>query len=338
MKVMEIGADWDLQHIRQAERPDPEPGPGQVLLKMKAASLNYRDFVMARRGYGRLSGTLPLVPLSDGVGEVIEVGAGVGRVAVGDRVCPAFNQHWISGPFHDGLWSGHLGGPLDGVMQERMVLDQQGVVKAPAQMSDIQAASLPCAALTAWSAVVDAGQVKAGDVVLVQGSGGVSIFALQIAKLKGAQVIATSSSDAKLERLKALGADHLINYRATPDWGKAVLPLTEGRGADIVVEVGGAETLQQSIRAVRANGTISLIGNLSGSRAEINLPPLFMKWARLLGIAVGNRDSFEAMAAAMAAANLKPVVDEKIYGFEDLRAALEALPQGRHFGKVCIAF
>ncbi len=338
MRVMEIGEGWDFEHLRLAERPDLRPGPGQVLIEMKAASINYRDQLMVRRGYGRRSGTLPLIPLSDGVGEVVEVGELVDRVAVGDRVCPCFNQRWVSGPFHEGLWGGLLGGPLDGVMQARMVLDQQGVVKVPAHMTDLEAAALPCAAVTAWNAVVEAGGVRAGDTVLVQGSGGVSLFALQIAKLHGARVIATSSSDEKLARMKALGADHLINYRATPEWGKAALEPTEGRGVDIVVEVGGAGPLQQSVRAVRASGTISLIGNLAGSMTEVNLPLIFMKAARLIGVSVGSRDHFEAMVRALTVGAVRPVVDQTVYGFEDLRAALEALPKGAHFGKICIAF
>jgi NADPH:quinone reductase-like Zn-dependent oxidoreductase len=257
---------------------------------------------------------------------------------VGDRACPCFNQLWHSGPFSEANWTGALGGPHDGVMQEYMLLDQQGVVRAPAHMTDLQAAALPCAAVTAWSAVVDAGGVKAGDVVLIQGTGGVSLFALQIAKLHGAAVIATSSSDAKLERLKALGADHVINYRDTPDWGKAAAELTGGHGVDIVVEVGGAGTLAQSVRAVRPNGAISLIGNLSGTVTEVNLAFVFMKWARLLGIALGSRDAFEAMLRAFALHRLEPVVDDQVYGFEDLRAALKALPTGQHFGKVCLRF
>ena len=338
MKAMEIGEGWDFEHIRLTERPDPRPGPGQVLLRLTAAALNYRDVLMVRRGYGRQSGTLPLIPLSDGVGEVIELGQGVERVALGQRVCPTMNQHWIHGPFRDGLWRGYLGGPLDGVMRELMVLDQESLVPVPEQLSDLEAATLPCAALTAWSAIVEAGQVKAGDRVLVQGTGGVSLFALQFAKAQGATVIATSSSDEKLARLKNLGADHVINYRATPDWGKAAAALTDERGVDLVVEVGGAQTLAQSVRALRANGTIALIGNVTGSLAEVNLAHIFMKSARLIGVVIGNRDAFEAMVRAVAQHRMRPVVDPVVYGFEELRPALEALPQGRHFGKICIAF
>ncbi|MEM7226550.1 MAG: NAD(P)-dependent alcohol dehydrogenase [Pseudomonadota bacterium] len=338
MKVMEIGADWDFEHIRLAERPDPRPGQGQVLLRMKAASLNYRDALMVRRGYGNQSGSLPLIPISDGVGEVIELGPGVDRVAVGQRVCPLMNQHWLHGPFRDGLWRGHLGGPLDGVMREFMVLDQEALVPVPDHLSDIEAATLPCAGITAWSAIVEAGRIKAGDQVLVQGTGGVSLFALQFAKAQGATVIATSSSEDKLARLTELGADAVINYRTTADWGKAAAKLTDGRGVDLVVETGGAQTIGQSIRALRANGTIALVGNVTGSLAEINLPHVFMKSARLIGVVVGNRDAFEAMVRAIAQHQIAPVVDPKVYGFEELRAALEALPLGRHIGKIALRF
>jgi len=338
MRVVEIGEDWDFDHIRLAERPEPEPGPGEVKLKMAAAAINYRDYLMVRRGYGRMSGSLPLVPLSDGVGRVVRLGEGVSRVQVGDRVCPLFNQMWLHGPFRDELWGGLLGGPLDGVMQEYMVLPAAGVAPAPAHMTDLEAATLPCAALTAWSAVVNAGRVKAGDWVLVQGTGGVSLFALQIAKMHGARVVATSSSEAKLERLRALGADHVLNYGEVEDWGRAAHQVTAGRGVDIVVEVGGAATIAQSVRAVRASGTISLIGNVGGSKAEINLPLVFMKSARMIGISTGNRDSFEAMARGMSATSLRPVIDDRVHGFEDVRAALQSLPQGRHFGKVCLQF
>ncbi len=338
MKVMEIRDEWDFAGIGLGDRPDPEPGPQEVLLEMKAASINYRDFLMVRRGYGRYSGDLPLVPLSDGVGTVVAVGEDVSRVAVGDRVCPCFNQRWRNGPFRDDYWFGLLGGPLDGVMQEKMLVDQEGVVKAPEHLTDVEAATLACAGVTAWNAVIEAANLTAGDTLLVQGTGGVSLFALQIGKMIGADVIATTSSGEKAEKLKALGARHVIDYVETPEWGKAVLGLTDGRGVDAVVEVGGAGTLQQSVRAVRANGTISLVGNLSGSMTEVNLPLVFMKCARLIGIAVGHRDSFEAFSRAMATTGMRPVVDDQVYGFEDLRPALEALPEGRHFGKVAISF
>jgi len=338
MKVIEIRDDWDFANLQTAARAEREPGPGEILLAMKAASINYRDFLMVRRGYGKYSGALPLVPLSDGVGEVIAVGAGVTRFKVGDRAIPCFNQRWTNGPFRDEYWWGLLGGPLDGVMQERMVLSEQGAVKAPAHMTDLEAATLSCAALTAWSALFEAGDLRPGQTVVTQGTGGVSLFALQIAVMSGARVIATTSDADKAAKLMALGAEHVINYRDTPDWGKAVLALTGGEGADIVVEVGGAATIQQSIRAVRASGTISLIGNLGGSMAEINLPLVFMKCARMIGVAVGHRDAFEAMSKAMAVGGLRPVIDAKVYGFDDLATALQSLPEGKHFGKVVLDF
>src|SRR5215471_11298858 len=218
MKVMQIQDAWSPNNIALAERPVPEPGPGEVLLRMEAASLNYRDYVMARGGYGRRGGTLPPVPCSVAAGPVVKVGDGVSRVAVGDLVCPIFTQTWGSGPFREFHWSGTLGGPRDGVMQEYMALSQEGVVRAPRHLDAVQAAALTCAAVTAWHAVVAKGRTKAGDVVLVQGTGGVSLFALLFAKMHGARVLVTSSSDAKLERVRAMGADHIVNYRTTPAW------------------------------------------------------------------------------------------------------------------------
>lgn len=338
MQVVEIQDDWDFAHLQIAERAEPEPGPGEILLAMKAASINYRDYLMVQRGYGKYSGSLPLVPLSDGVGKVVALGEGVTRFAVGDRVCPCFNQRWINGPFRDDYWWGLLGGPLDGVMQQRLVIGEQHAVKAPDHLSDLEAATLACAGLTAWSALFEAGGLLPGQTVVVQGTGGVSLFALQIAVMSGARVIATTSDEAKAEKLSALGAAHVINYRQTPDWGKAVLGLSDGLGADIVVEVGGAATIQQSVRAVQAGGTISLVGNLGGSLAELNLPLVFMKCARMIGVAVGHRDAFAAMAKAIAAGGLKPVLDDKVYGFGELGAALQSLPEGKHFGKVAIDF
>lgn len=238
MKVMQIQDEWSADNIKPAERPEPEPGPGEVKLEMKAASLNYRDFVMTGRGYGRRSGELPLVPVSDGAGEVVAVGEGVSRVAVGDLVCPTFSQTWTSGLFSNEVWAGTLGGPRDGVMQQYMVLSEGGVVKAPRHFDAVAAATLPCAAVTAWNAVVVQGGVKAGDRVVVQGTGGVSLYALLFAKMLGAEVIATSSSDDKLARVEAMGADHLINYKTTPEWAKAAREITGGRGVDHVVEVG----------------------------------------------------------------------------------------------------
>ena len=335
MKVFQLQDDWSIDNLTLTERPQPEPGPGQVLLKMKAASLNYRDLVVPQRGYGKLTGTLPLIPLSDGVGEVIAIGKGVERVAGGDRVCPLMIQSWISGPPTMERLTSTLGGPLDGVMTEYMVLSEQGVVKAPEHLSDEEAAALPCAALTAWSAVVTDGQVKAGDRVLVQGTGGVSLFALQFAKLLGAHVIVMSSSDEKLQRAISLGADEGLNYVSTPEWGKEVRRMAGADGVDLIIEVGGQQTLPQSLRAIRAGGTISLIGVLSGLNMEVSLGLIVIRKVRLQGITVGNRDGMEAMMRAISQHAIKPVID-RTFAFEELREALDYLARGVHFGKVCV--
>jgi len=338
MKVMQIEEDWTPDNIRMAERPRPEPGPGEVLIKMEAASLNYRDVVVTRRGYGRRTGQLPLVPLSDGAGRVVATGAGVTRVDVGDLVCPIFNQRWLVGPLREEYWTGTLGGPHDGVMQELMVLREDGLVRAPRHLNALEAATLPCAAVTAWNALVVQGGVKAGDVVLVQGTGGVSLFALLFAKLHGARVIATSSSDAKLERVKSMGADHLINYRTTPAWDKAAREATGGTGVDLVVEVGGAGTLETSVRAVRVSGTVSLIGVLSGVAGSVNLGPVVTQNIRLQGVTVGSREVFQDMVRAIELHHLRPPIDDHVYDFGEVGPALKALPEGHHFGKVCLRF
>ena len=306
-----------------------------MLLQMKAASLNYRDLLVPQRGYGALTGTLPLIPISDGAGEVIAIGEGVRRVAVGDRVCPVMIQSWISGPPTMERLSATLGGPLDGVMVEYMVLNEQGVIKTPEHLSNEEAATLPCAALTAWSAIVTDGQVKAGDRVLVQGTGGVSLFALQFAKLHGAHVIVTSSSDEKLQRAINLGADEGINYLSTPEWGKEVKRMAGADGVDLIIEVGGQKTLPQSLRAIRAGGTICLIGVLSGLNMDVSLGLIVTRKVRLQGISVGNRDGMEAMMQAISLHSLKPVID-RTFAFEKLRDALDYLAHSAHFGKVCI--
>lgn len=337
MKVFQLQDDWSIDNLTLTERPEPEPGPGQVLLRMKAASLNYRDLLVPQRGYGALTGTLPLIPISDGVGEVTAIGEGVRRVVVGDRVCPVMIQSWISGPPTMERLSSTLGGPLDGVMAEYMVLNEQGIVKTSEHLSNEEAATLPCAALTAWSAIVTDGRVKAGDRVLVQGTGGVSLFALQFAKLHGTHVIVTSSSDEKLQRATHLGADEGINYLSTPEWGKEVKRMTGDDGVDLIIEVGGQKTLPQSLRAVRAGGTISLIGVLSGSNMDVSLGLIVTRKVRLQGISVGSRDGMEAMIRAISQHAMKPVID-RIFAFEELREALDYLERSGHFGKICIRY
>lgn len=337
MKVFQIQDDWSMDNLKIAACDQPEPGPGEVLLRMKAASINYRDLVVPLRGYGSFTGTLPLVPISDGVGEVMEIGAGVTRVARGDRSCPMFMQKWIAGEPDLTRIAATLGGPMDGVMQEYMVVNEEGLAKAPEYLTDVEAATLPCAALTAWSALVTEGNVKAGDRVLVQGTGGVSLFGLQFAKLLGAKVVVISSSDDKLKRAAALGADEGLNYTNVPEWAKEVKKMTGGNGVDHIVEVGGEKTLPQSLRAIRPGGTISMIGVLSGANMGVSLGLIVTRKVRLQGITVGHRDSFEAMAQAMAQHQVKPVVD-RVFVFEELKEAMAYLRQGAHFGKICIRF
>jgi len=337
MKVFQIQDDWSMDHLKIAERRRPQAGPGEVLLQMKAASINYRDLLVPLRGYGSFTGTLPLVPISDGVGEVVEIGADVTRVSPGDRVCPMFMQKWIAGEPDLKRITSTLGGPLDGVMQEFMVVHEEGIAKAPEHLGDEEAATLPCAALTAWSALVTEGGVKAGDRVLVQGTGGVSLFALQFAKLLGAKVIVLSSSDDKLKQAAGLGADDGINYSNVPDWGKAVKERAGGDGVDHIVEVGGEKTLPQSLRAIRPGGTISMIGVLSGATMEVGLGLIVTRKVRLQGITVGHRDSFEAMTRAITQHRVKPTID-RIFAFEELKEAMGYLRQGKHFGKICIRF
>ncbi|MDY7091367.1 MAG: NAD(P)-dependent alcohol dehydrogenase [Acidobacteriota bacterium] len=334
MRVMEIRDAFGLENLQAADRSDPQPGPGEVQLAMRAASLNYRDLLMVRGHYNPRQ-PLPLIPCSDGVGEVTAVGEGVSRVAVGDRVATTFSQRWIAGePTPERLRS-TLGGPLDGTLAQSMVLDQEGVVKVPEHLTDEEAATLTCAGLTAWSALFTHGDVQPGDTVLTLGTGGVSIFALQLAKLAGARVIITSSSDEKLERVRQLGADETLNYRQTPEWGKAVRELTDGRGVDLVVEVGGAGTLAESLKAVRFGGRIAMIGVLSGVATELAVTTLLMQQVRIQGILVGHRDGFEAMNRAVAAAEMRPVVD-RTFPLAETREALETMGRGEHFGKICL--
>ena len=336
MEASELRGGFGLDNLVLAERPDPRPGPGQLLLEMRAASVNYRDLLTVQGHYNPRQ-PLPLVPFSDGVGVVRELGEGVTRVAEGDRVCPIFAQSWLAGEMDREALASTLGGPLDGTLARRMVLDQEGVVKVPDHLDDEEAACLPCAALTAWTALVTKGRLKAGDTVLLLGTGGVSLFALQFARLLGAGVVITSSSDEKLARARELGADEVINYRKNPEWGKEAKALTGGRGMDQVVEVGGAETLTQSLAAMGPGGTVSVIGVLSGLDTRLNLIPVLMQNLRLQGIFVGSREGFEEMNRAIARHRLKPVVD-RVFPFPEARAALEHLAEGKHFGKVCLRF
>ncbi len=335
MQVYEIRDGFGFDNLRRAERPDPKPGHGQVVVKVRAASLNYRDLLVVKGAYNPKM-LLPRIPLSDAAGVVEAVGPGVTRVKTGQRVTGLFMPAWIDGEVDDAKARSALGGGVDGVLAEYVLFDENGVVPTPEHLSDEEASTLPCAAVTAWHALVTEGQLKAGDTVLTQGTGGVSLFALQIARMQGARVLGTSGSDAKLERARSLGMTEGVNYRTTPEWGDAVRKLAGGAGVDHVVEVGGAGTLPQSLKAVRLSGRISLIGVLSGA-GQFNPMPVLMKNVRVQGIFVGSRAMFEAMNRAIALHKMRPVVD-RVFPFADAVAALKHLESGSHFGKVVIAF
>jgi len=334
MRVFEIKEKFGLESLTLAERPEPRPGPGQVLVQMRAFSLNYRDLLVVKGLYNpKLA--LPLVPLSDGAGQVAALGAGVTRVQTGDRVAGTFMPKWVAGELTEAKARSALGAANRGVLAEYVVFDQDGVVHVPEHLTDEEAATLPCAAVTAWHALVSEGGIKAGDTVLTQGTGGVSVFALQLARLAGARVIATSSSDTKLARARELGASDGINYRATPDWDKRVRELTGDVGVDHVVEVGGAGTLARSLRAVRTGGRVSLIGVLTGGSGEVNPLPVLMKNVRVQGIFVGSREMFEAMNRAITLHRMRAVVD-RVFAFEEAAQALRYMESGAHFGKIVI--
>ncbi len=335
MRAWQITGGFGIENLRCVEQVRPAVvGPGQVLIRLLAVSLNYRDYLMVQGLYNPRQ-PLPLVPCSDGVAEVVEVGEGVSRVAVGERVLPIFAQGWFEGGATREKLRTTLGGPLPGTLQEYMVVDENALVHAPAYLSDEGAASLVCAGVTAWHALVAEGGITAGQRVLVLGTGGVAMFAVQIAKILGAEVIVTSSSDEKLERARALGAQHGINYRTTPNWGAAVKELTDGVGVDLVVELGGAGTLEQSLRAVRVGGQISLIGVLAGGAQQLNIVSILMQNIRVQGILVGSRAMFEAMNQAFTLHACQPVID-RVFDFEEAPEAFRYLATGQHFGKVCI--
>lgn len=335
MQVFEIRGGFGIDALLPAERPQPEPGPHEVLVRLKAASLNYRDLMVVKGQYNPKM-PLPRIPLSDGVGEVVSVGAGVTRVKTSDRVAGIFMQTWLAGELTEKQSHSALGGAIDGMLTEFVALNEEGVVPIPAHLSYAEAATLPCAAVTAWHALFAAG-LKPGQSVLVLGTGGVSLFALQFAKAAGARVIATSSSDAKLDRAKQLGASDGINYKTVPDWDKRVRELTGGAGVDHVVEVGGAGTLPQSMKAVRMGGRISLIGVLSGAAGQVNPLPAVMKGICMQGIFVGSREMFEAMNRAIVLHQLRPVIDRE-FGFREVHDALRYMESGAHFGKIVIRF
>ncbi len=334
MKAYEIKS-FGFEGLSLVERPVPVPGPNQVLVQMHAWSLNYRDLMTLTGRYNpRLK--LPQIPLSDGAGQIVDVGSEVKNSRIGDRIAGTFFERWISGAATDELARTALGAGRDGVLAEYVALHEDGVVPIPEHLSYAEAATLPCAALTAWNALVVEGKIKAGDTILTLGTGGVSIFALQFALLNGARVIITSSSDKKLERARQLGASETINYSQTPDWGKYVRQLTGGRGVDLVVEVGGAGTFGQSVAALRRGGTLSLIGVLAKG-SDVNIVTVLMNGIRVQGIFVGSREMFSTMNAAISLHTLHPVID-RTFGFEEAVEAFALMESGKHFGKICISW
>jgi NADPH:quinone reductase-like Zn-dependent oxidoreductase len=333
MKVYEIRDGFGLDALRLADRPEPRPGRGEVLVKIRAVSLNYRDLLVVKGVYNPKM-NLPRIPVSDAVGEVVAAGSEVSRVKVGQRVCGLFMPRWLEGELTDAKGRTALGGSIDGLLAEYAVLSEESVVFAPEHLSDEEAATLPCAAVTAWNGLVTAGGVKPGEGVLVQGTGGVSLFALQFARLAGARVIATSSSEEKLNKVRALGASDGINYRTTAEWGEQVRQLTAGRGVDHVIEVGGAGTLAQSLRAVRTAGHVALIGVLSGY-GQFNPLPILMKGVRISGIYVGSREMFEEMNRAISLHGLHPVVD-RVFPFAAAVDAFRYMESAAHFGKIVV--
>jgi NADPH:quinone reductase-like Zn-dependent oxidoreductase len=311
------------------------PSPGQVVVAIKAVSLNFRDLAVVTGRYPRPVSE-PTVIASDGCGEVVALGEGVTSFKPGDRVAGSFFQTWITGPFAREYGNSALGGAIDGVLTQRRVFDQEGLVRVPQHLSYAEGATLPCAGLTAWNALVPKAHVQAGDTVLLLGTGGVSIFGLQFAKLHGARVIITSCSDEKLERARALGADETINYKKNPEWEREVLRLTGGNGADIVLEVGGAGTFAQSISSVRASGQIAVIGVLTGVAGTVPLGLIGLQTLSVHGVYVGSVAMFEDMNRAITLHGLRPMID-RVFAFEETRDALRYLQSAQHFGKVVIS-
>jgi NADPH:quinone reductase-like Zn-dependent oxidoreductase len=332
MKAFEI-RQFGIENLTLVERDIPKPKDNEVLVKFHAVSLNYRDLLMVTGKYNPNLKT-PIIPCSDGAGEVIEVGKNVKRWKIGDRVMPTFMQGWIDGEIEYKKARTALGGDLDGCLCEFGTFHEEGLVKIPESLSYVEAATLPCAALTAYNALFISGRLKPGEIVLTQGTGGVSIFALQFAKAAGAKVFILSSSDEKLQRAKKLGADELINYKEVFDWDQTVLRLTEKRGVDHVIELGGAGTLQRSLKAVKMGGHVAVIGVLAGN-GEFDPLLIIMKAIRLQGIFVGSREMFEQMNKFIEKQQIRPVID-RVFEFENTLEAFKFMESGSHFGKIVI--
>jgi len=333
MRVWQLTDSFGIDRLELLELPDPALAPREVRVAVRAASLNYRDVLMVDLGVSIGPVPLPFRPCSDAAGEVVEVGSAVTRVTVGDRVAPIFFRRWLEG---DVLPPAAYGSVLDGALADQMVLHEDGLVHLPEHLGDEEGSTIGCAAVTSWHALVTRGQVRPGETILTQGTGGVSIFALQFALMAGARVIVTSSSDEKLERVRALGAWETINYVTTPDWAERAVELTGGVGVDHVVEIGGLGTMEQSFKAARTGGRVSLIGVLTGFETLVNPHPAMVKGLTVQAIMVGSRAMFEDMNRAIAVTGMKPVVDS-VFPFDEAPAALRHLQDAGHIGKVVIA-
>ncbi|HEX4581597.1 MAG TPA: NAD(P)-dependent alcohol dehydrogenase [Acidobacteriaceae bacterium] len=334
MKAWRIPA-FGIDKLSLDEVPALQPGPGQIVLNVHAVSLNYRDLMMVKGAYNpKLQPHR--IPCSDGAGTIAAIGGGVTQVAVGDRVAGTFFQHWLEGDPAPEKFKGALGGDIDGTLAQQVLLQQDGVVKIPDHLSFEEAATLPCAGVTAWNAVTTAGRVKSGDTVLIQGTGGVSCFALQFAKALGARVLGTSSSPGKLRRAAELGLDTGHNSREDPEWARWAVSQTDGHGVDLTVEVGGAGTFQQSMAATRIGGVVAQIGVLTGREQVLNITPILHKMLQIRGIYVGSRQHFLEMNRAIAQTGLRPVVD-RVFSFGEAREAFATMEDASHFGKIVIS-
>jgi NADPH:quinone reductase-like Zn-dependent oxidoreductase len=332
MRAYELRPRQEFDSLTLIERPSPPLGASDVRVRVRAASLNYRDLNVAR---GAIKRPAPVIPLSDGAGEVVEVGASVSRWKAGDRVVASFFPTWLSGPLSDFHHANALGGGRDGMLAEEVVLPESAWVRIPRHLGFEEASTLPCAGLTAWNALFETAFLKPGETVLLQGTGGVSVYALQLAKAAGARVIITSSSEDKRRRARELGADEVIDYRADPTWGATARAWTGGRGVDVVVEVGGPGTFDQSTAALRYGGTMSILGVLTGTTGPVNTYAIFYRALRVSGVYVGSVEMLQRFTSALEATGLRPVID-RTFEFEDVRAAYRHLASGAHFGKVVI--
>jgi len=334
MRQWQIPA-FGINSLALVEKETPTPGPGQIQIDVKAVSLNYRDLMVVEGRYNpKLA--MPRVPCSDGAGEVVAVGAGVTQWKPGDRVAGIFMQNWLDGGASAAKGKGALGGDIDGMITTEVVLSEHGIVRIPNHLSYEEASTLPCAGVTAWNSLFTSADVHPGSTILILGTGGVSIFSLQFAKMAGARVLGTSSSDEKLEQAKTLGLDAGLNYRTTPDWEKWAFEQTGGEGVDLIVDVGGSGTLPRAFKALRHGGTIAQMGVLAGVSDQLDIRPIFAKQLKIHGIYVGSRADFVAMNKAIAQAKLKPVID-RVFAFEEFPAALRHMEAGAHFGKIVVS-